>query len=314
MTVRNKILALLFAVALGLSTPGRASFAQQSVVQAYIDAANKTEDLTKKSELLRMAVQEAELLKDPGLLAGPIFLLGVVELTGGNTEKAKALFEQSTQSTPGESGKALFNSKAGNALSANGRLQDALVFYKSAVRIREQINPPGSESAHILAQVLKDLASCEQGLGNYTAAEVLYERAIELASSVAVKDPNVRGFVMAPKVGLASVRIAQGKPEEASALAREALGVFEEKDNHLGGGQCLFILGQAKELEGANESALALYRQSITAFDKKGKQEGAVIIPVLEKTVAVLLAVGEAAEADKLSERLARLRKKYNRD
>lgn len=312
--MRKKTLAIVFTALLRLLLDGGACMAQQSVVQAYIDAANKTDDRIKKIELLRLAVLEAESINDPGLLAAPLFQLGLAELSGGNTEKAKALFEQSIQTMPHESGKALCNSKAGNALRGNDKLEDALVFYKTAVRIREQVNPPGSDSAHILAQVLKDLAACEQDLGNYTAAEVLYERAIELAGQVAKKDPNVRGFVMAPKAGLASVRIAQGKPKEAAALAREALGVFEEKDNHLASGQCLFILAQAKELEGAHESALALYRQSITAFDRKGEQENPVIIPVLEQAVSSLRAAGETTEADMLSKRLTALRKKRGGD
>ena len=60
------------------------------------------------------------------------------------------------------------------------------------------------------------------------------------------------------------------------------------------------------------ESALALYKRAIEAFDSKEEYEGRGLLVVLEKTVPALRAAGENVEAERLSERLDALRKKYS--
>jgi tetratricopeptide (TPR) repeat protein len=310
--MNHKTALFLISLSLLMIASGDPIMAQESVITAYVDAANKTEDPDKKSELLKMAIEEAESSGKPELVAGPVFLLASAELKDGQEAKAKALFSKAVETFPNDMGKALFNSKAGNEFYYLGKFDDALVFYKQAVRLREKINPPGSRMAHVFAQSLKDLGNCQRDMGDFIAAEVVYKKAIDVAEEAAKNNPKHKYHTARSKIGLAGLRIKQGKPHEAASLAREALGVFEEIDNQPWCGHCLFVLGEAKELEDSKESALALYQKAIEVFDFKGKYEGHGIIVVLEKTVPALRAAGENVEAERLSERLEALRKKYS--
>jgi len=312
---QRKTASLILVVLSSLILPacGKFTYAQESIVKAYVDAANKTEDPAKKSELLKMAMEEAESLKKPELLCGPLFLLGSAELKNDQEKKARALFLRAIEVAPNENLKALFNSKVGNEFYYSNKLKEALVFYKQAVTLRENVNPLGSKQAYVLAQSMKDLANCQRDIGNLVAAEVIYKKAIGIAEEALKNNPKAKYHTATPLVGLARLKIKQGKPDEATALAREALGVFEEIDNQPWCGECMFILGESKQLEGSKESALALYKKAIEAFDFKQEYVHANIIPLLETTVSALKAADENTEAEKLSERLLKLRKKYNR-
>lgn len=297
---------LLSASLLSVLLFATASLAQESAVKAYLESAEKTADETKKAELLRAARKEAGSLNNPGLLSRSLLASGKFELLRGDQGAAKKYFDQAVEVSQNPSGKALANSLVGNAYRAADLLPSALPYYKAAVAIREKHDPPGSPSAPIFAQVLKDLANCERDLGNLAVAESLYGQAIAI-----VKDrPNDNYHLAAAWEGLAELRLAEGNPKEAVTLARQALEIFEQQDNHLGKGNCLATIAKAKEKQGESEAALAVYKQAIAAFDSKGVSDLPALVPLLENAARLLKASGDHEEAKQLTARADQVRAK----
>lgn len=300
--MRRLFQSSLFALAGVLATAPSAR-AQESVYNAYIEAARKAQDEAEKAKLYRLALQEAEGLNNPKLLAQALLANGMFEEGRGNYPEAERLMKRGLGLAREPLFAAHANALLGNLYRNSSRPAQALLFYKKAVELREANQPPTSFE---FSQALRDLADCQRELGNLDAAAPIYAKAI----SIVENQPRHKYHLAYALSGLAELRLAQDNPTASEALARQALSIFEGMETRPSFNQaiCFTTLARVKERADQADEALALYRSAITHFDDPRPSNHIRLVAALQGAARLLKEGGRTEEAQALAKRAEEIR------
>jgi tetratricopeptide (TPR) repeat protein len=182
---------------------------------------------------------------------------------------------------------------------ARGRDEDARDALQTAIDI--YVERQGENSPET-ARMVRELALFEQGQGEYAAAERSFDRAIAIWDSLPREDYQRAQS----RNELAWFLVETGKPGQAEAPARSALGILE--DRSLGGQPYSAVadtLATALRDQQKYEEAEHLYQRALEEGTQGGALPGWDLGEIAERYAVLLEETGRAAEAEALRARFA---------
>jgi tetratricopeptide (TPR) repeat protein len=201
---------------------------QQPAVQATLNAALQCHQTGRLSEAERLYLQILSVQpRHPDCL----HLLGMVAYQSGHHSLAA---ERISQAIAVKATVALYHSNLGNALTAQGRFDDAVASYRRAIRLK----PDFPDSHYNLANVLKQQ-------GRVDEAVACFRETIRLKPDLAAAHNNLGNLLW-----------ERGRLDEAIACCRRALELNPDfPEAHLN-------LGNALEEQGQFDAAVACFRRA----------------------------------------------------
>ncbi len=292
--------ASCFTATLVLLMHSALAFSQESVVDAYLAAAEKATMPEEKSRIYSKALIEAVELGDPKMLFKTHVSLGMFEDSQGNYSEAERALKKALEFTSGPLQKAHVNSLIGNMHRNAQQPQEALVYYKQALALREANQPATSWE---VANALIGLADCQREIAMSSDAVPHYQKAISI-----LEKQSDRKYQLAMALsGLAQARLAQQDTVAAVTLTDRALAIFEAlpEPPAFQVANCLTTLAQIKEKAGNAEEALALY---LRAVERYGSTSSILALPALDGAARLWTAAGEKGKAEYFAARAADIR------
>ncbi|MEO0969177.1 MAG: tetratricopeptide repeat protein [Cyanobacteria bacterium J06639_18] len=136
------------------------------------------------------------------------------------------------------------------------RYRETVEFCKSTLEVTEDY------------RVLKEMAYCQQNLGEVEQALENYQQAKKLCPS---EDERGTAFIYHC---LAIIYQQQGKVDDALALHQQSFDLYEKIGDQQGKAASLHCLGMIYQQQGKVDEAIALHQQSLDIKEKIGDQQG----------------------------------------
>ncbi len=192
---------------------------------------------------------------------------------------------------------------AGLVMLAEGRLDEAEGLFRRALEILGRTEERANPSAGTLQQHLADVAWMRNDLG---AAASFYEQsAQQFSAALGASHPRHAAALN----GLARVRRAQGRPEEAEELYRMAIHIYERKAAGNPGDLVvpLHNLAQLLMEQGRQEEAGALLDRAVDLMEKDKNADAGRSMIVMRTVIRHCQAVGDAEKAARCEEKINQL-------
>jgi DNA-binding winged helix-turn-helix (wHTH) protein/tetratricopeptide (TPR) repeat protein len=178
----------------------------------------------------------------------------------------------------------------GVALGYLGDTTQALSDEHQAEKIFAALNDPGG-----LADVLIDEGDILSDLGEMSAAESAWRRALEQARNAANKQKE---SVVSNNLG--NVFLMRGEPDQARKLYKHAYELSLELDDKVGQASALLTIGDAYQAQGQLSRARTQYEQCLKLSTEIAHRQ--VRAEALESLAGVLVDLGDPAEAKRFAE------------
>lgn len=140
--------------------------------RAYLEQGNRS----AASDVLEAAVAAAEQAGDPGSVAQALNVVGILEQTGGNLERAAALYTEARQHANNAGDKslvAMIDQNSGTVESIRGNINGALDSFGLSLEGYQSLG-----MHHYAGQVLNNMGLALVDLGAYRSAEAAYSDAL----------------------------------------------------------------------------------------------------------------------------------------
>jgi tetratricopeptide (TPR) repeat protein len=304
---------LLLAIVVSLASAP--AWAQDAVFDSYMASAAKASakrDYAGAEKFLKLAEAEAEedatkLAKVCGARAAVEEALFKYAEAEADRKKELAHAEETSQGTrEGRLRVALLQTLLANHYRMRGMHNEAGDLYKKALATREKLN--GSK-AWETAQLLRDIADNHRDAGRYDAAEPIYRKAISIVTGMEGREFHL-AFCLA---NLGELRLRQDRPEEAEALCRQALDIYEKAKGKFpfNLALCHGTLGEALRRQNKGTEAAVVFGQALKLIGD-GPYSPRLFVLVRD-AAGCLRQQGEGAVAARLEAKLKEFEEKHQK-
>jgi len=306
---------LLASAAIGILACGSPA-AQNAIFDSYLSSAQKASakgDWAAAENFLKLAEAEADgnraklakLWGSQAAVAEPQFKYAATE--AGRKKELAYAEETETRTKEGKLYIAHLQTLLANHYRLREMHDEAAALYKKALTTRERLNGP---KAWETAQLLRDIADNKRDAGELGAAEPIYRRAIEIVAGIKGREYHL-AFCLA---NLGELQLRQGKVDEAEALCRQALDLYEKVPGQfpLNLALCDATLGEALRKQKKVEEAAQMFATALKRIDPPPGTP-ARSLPILKSAAAFYRENGRTAEAKKLDDQIKEIEDKHKR-
>ncbi len=213
------------------------------------------------------AVERAEKLGKPELLAKALYYEGWVSHLLGDVERALMAYDQSLalfESVGDREGLATVYNNLGSIYDARGDYERALIWYEQSALLKEELNDYAG-----LATAYNNIGGIHDARGDYDAALEWYQKDLTLSEQL-----GNRAGLAATYNNIGQVYQARGDYEQAMQWYTQSIEIKEELNDLPGLATTYNNIGWLLYARGDYDAALEWYQQSAALFDELGDRAG----------------------------------------
>ncbi|HVE75619.1 MAG TPA: tetratricopeptide repeat protein [Actinomycetota bacterium] len=233
----------------GIQSPVRAAVLRGAASLAYVQG-----DRPRAANLAEKSLELSRSMSDEPGIAASLNILGNVALSRGRVDEAKSLFQQSLKKGEESGNEHVIGtavSNLGHAALAAGNQELAIELYRRGLAVARESGD--------LREVIRATFLLARLRHESSEALPLYEEALRLS-----RELNSKTHIGHSLLGVASVRINEGKWNEAKGLLEEALDLGEALGEKELIGYSLLYLGEVYKELGDSELSKILLEQTVS--------------------------------------------------
>ena len=183
------------------------------------------------------------------------------QLAEGNTQKAEAIFQETTKRKEADIQEAAAAHRHLGALAFLHNTPKALNAYRRAT----QLDPDNGQGWNQLGHLLRRT-------GQLKDAEAAYQRVLALGEK-----RNNQGWIAAAYTNLGNIYYTRGELEQTEAMYQKSLAIEKALGHQEGMASAYTNLGNVYHTRGELEQAEAMYQKSLALNEALGRKEGMAI-------------------------------------